>query len=229
MNTAVVIIAAVTALVTIYLIYLAITTPTLGGNVIVLVDQAVNGETEVDSPIEIPRSFNEKQGMAFSYSCWVKVNTFNYRYGAQKVIFNKGPVDMSSQCPSLSLDATTNSFIVKIDTFGGTEIIPISNIPAKKWVHIAIGVTQESVDIYVNGNLYIHHSLAQIPKQNSETVHTSISGGFDGNLAGLTYYKYLLEPDAIATIMASHPVQTPETNVLPPYYAPSYWVKRLNA
>jgi hypothetical protein len=227
MNTVVAIIAAITALFTIYVIYLAITSPTFGSSVIVLVDESSNGEVAINSPVPIPRSFNEDKGITFSYACWVKIDSFNYRYGAQKVIFNKGPVDMSSQCPSLSLDPTTNAFIVKLDTFGGTEVIPISNIPAKKWIHVTIAVSQNSIDIYIDGNLYVHHSLVQMPKQNSENVNTSIGGGFNGSISGLTYYKYLLEPEAIASVMASGPNDVPEKNVLPQYYSPAYWVKRL--
>jgi len=227
MSYVVTILAVIVTLVTIYLVYTAVTASPAATGTISIVGPISDGRKQFDSPTQIPKSFNQAQGMTFSYACWVKINDFSYRYGAPKVIFTKGPIDLSSMCPALFLDASSNSLIVKIDTFGGTETIPIGNIPAQKWVHVAIAVSQESVDIYVDGNLYIHHSLTQIPKQNSETVHTTIAGGFDGSIAGLTHYNYLLTPESIAPIMAQTPVTSQDTTVVPPYHDQSFWLSHL--
>jgi len=228
MDYAVIALAAVAAVVTIYLVYSAITASPAATGVISIVGPIADGRKHYDSPTQIPKSFNQAQGMTFSYACWVKINDFSYRYGAPKLIFTKGPIDLSVMCPALFLDASSNSLIVKIDTFGGTEVIPIGNITAKKWVHVALAISQESVDIYIDGNLYLHHTLTQIPKQNSETVHTTIAGGFDGAIAGLTYYNYLLTPESIAPIMASVPTTGQDTTVVPPYYDQSFWLNHLS-
>lgn len=228
MDTWVIVLAAIATLMTIYLVYYALTATPAISNTITIVGPIADGKKQFDSPVQIPQSFNEAQGMTFSYSCWLKVNDYSYRYGAPKVVFTKGPIDLSSMCPALFLDASTNSLIVKIDTFGGTEVIPVGNITANKWIHVAIAVSQDSVDIYINGNLYLHHTLSQIPKQNSETVHTTIAGGFDGSIAGLTYYKYLLTPDLIAPLLASVPTVGPDTTVLPPYYDQTFWLRHLS-
>jgi hypothetical protein len=227
MDTWVIVLAAIAALITIYVVYQALTASPAVSNTITIVGPIADGKKQFDSPAKIPESFNEAQGMTFSYSCWVKINDFSYRYGAPKVIFTKGPIDLSVMCPALFLDASTNSLIVKIDTFGGTEVIPVGNISAKKWTHVAIAVSQDSVDIYIDGTLYLHHTLTQIPKQNSETVHTTIAGGFDGSIAGLTYYKYLLTPDSIAPLLASAPTVGPDTTVMPQYRDNSFWLNHL--
>ena len=109
-----------------------------------------DGKKQVNSNVDIPNSINQKQGLTFSYACWMKIDDFAYRYGKQKVVFTKGPVDLSSMCPALFVDANTNSLLVKLDTFGGVETIPISNIPAKKWLHVALAVNQDAIDIYIN-------------------------------------------------------------------------------
>lgn len=228
MDTWVIVLAAIAAIITIYLVYRALTASPSASNTLTIVGPISEGKKQFDSPIQIPQSFNETQGMTFSYSCWVKINDFSYRYGAPKVIFTKGPIDLSVMCPALFLDASTNSLIVKIDTFGGTEVIPVGNITAKKWIHVAIAVSQDSVDIYIDGNLYLHHTLTQIPKQNSETVHTTIAGGFDGSIAGLTYYKYLLTPNLIAPLLASAPEVGPDTTALPQYRDKSFWLRHLS-
>jgi len=195
MSYAVIIVAVIVTLVTIYLVYTAITASPAATGTISIVGPISDGRKQFDSPTQIPTSFNQAQGMTFSYACWVKINDFSYRYGAPKVVFTKGPIDLSVMCPALFLDA--------------------------------IAVSQESVDIYVDGNLYIHHTLTQIPKQNSETVHTTIAGGFDGSIAGLTHYNYLLTPESIAPIMASAPVTAQDTTVVPPYHDQSFWLSHL--
>jgi len=224
MDSVVILFAIIAAVATVYLVYRAFNSPTSESNILTIVGPIADGRKHFSSPLRIPKSFNEKQGMTFSYACWVKINDFSYRYGAPKLIFTKGPIDLTSMCPALFLDATSNSLIVKIDTFGGIEVIPVGNIPAKKWVHIAIAIAQDSVDIYVDGNLYLHHSLTQVPKQNLETVHTTTAGGFDGSIAGLKYYKFLLTPDSIAGIMASSPEAGQDTDALPPYRDNSFWL-----
>jgi hypothetical protein len=175
----------------------------------------------------LPVSLNQREGLTFSYTCWVKIDDFAYRLGEERVIFNKGSDDLSTSCPALLVDAHTNTFIVKIDTFGATERIPIGNIPAKKWIHVAIAIDQDSADIYINGTLHTHHSLAQIPRQNSDTAKTGIGGGFEGRIASLIYYSYFMTPNLVASSMATAPQPDPDDAVgpLPPYFDITWWTR----
>lgn len=188
-----------------------------------------DGRTTFKSRTALPYSNNQKEGLTFSYTAWIKIDDFAYRYGQQKVIFTKGPEDLSSMCPALLIDGNTNSLLLKMDTFGGTEVIPISNIPAKKWIHFAVAVDQDSVDIYINGTLYIHKTLSQLPKQNQSVVTTGVAGGFAGKIANLEYYPYFLTPDTVKTAMASTPQPSPEdqgVGIMPPYFDISWWTSR---
>ena len=200
----------------------AFLTPSVGVTSVV-----TDGRKTFDSKLALPRSLNEKEGIAFSYTCWVKVDDWNYRYGAQKVIFTKGPTDLSSSCPALLLDGNTNSMLVKVDTFGATEVIPISNIPAKKWIHIAIAINQDAVDVYVNAILHTHHTLAQLPRQNDDTVHTGIDGGFEGKIASVEYYNRFLSPSDVKASMKSSPQTDPEDafGAVPPYFDITWWTR----
>jgi hypothetical protein len=188
----------------------------------------LDGKSTFDSNVALPVSLNQDQGITFSYSCWVRIDNFAYRPGVQKVIFTKGPTDLSSSCPSLLIDGNTNTLLVKLDTYGATEIVPISNIPAKKWIHVAIVVEQKSVDVYINGVLHTHHSIIQVPRQNSGTVHTGINGGFEGKLANLIYYNYFLKPSDIPALMSNPPQADPSdsTAPMPPYFDISWWIGR---
>jgi len=187
-----------------------------------------DGRKELNSTMAIPKSVNQREGLTFSYTCWVKIDDFAYRYGSQRVIFTKGPTDLSSMCPALLVDGNTNSLLVKLDTYGATEVIPISNIPAKKWLHIAIAVDQDSIDVYVNGTLHTHHTLAQLPRQNDSTVNTGTAGGFDGKIASLQYYSYFMSPSQVKASMSSVPSPDPtEQGVgpLPPYFDITWWTR----
>jgi hypothetical protein len=188
----------------------------------------LDGKSTFDSNVALPVSLNQDQGITFSYSCWVRIDNFAYRPGVQKVIFTKGPTDLSSSCPSLLIDGNTNTLLIKLDTYGATEIVPISNIPAKKWIHLAIVVEQKSVDVYINGILHTHHSIIQLPRQNSGTVHTGVNGGFEGKLSNLIYYNYFLNPTDIPALMKNPPQSDPSdsTAPMPPYFDISWWIGR---
>jgi hypothetical protein len=204
------------------------TYPTQGSTSTTIQSTIEDGKKTVTSKVHLPFSEGQKEGLAFSYTCWVKVDDFAYRYGEQKVIFNKGTENLSTMCPALLVDANTNSLIVKMDTFGGTEVIPISNIPAKKWIHVGLAVDQEAMNIYINGTLYLHHTLSQLPKQNNSAVSTGIGGGFDGKISGLQYYSYFMSPSDVKSAMASVPVADPSDigSPLPPYFDISWWTSR---
>jgi hypothetical protein len=201
-----------------------------GSNQSQLVKNSVDGRKEINTSVLLPESLNEEKGLTFSYTCWVRFDDFSYRYGKEKVIFIKGSPDLSVMCPGVFLDANTNSIITKLDTFGAQEAIPISNIPAKKWLHYALVVDQDSVDIYINGTLRIHQSLTQLPRQNSGTVHVGIGGGFDGKIADLQYYNYFLTAPQVQSIMGSSPdppSAAPEDTAdapVPPYFDISWWI-----
>jgi hypothetical protein len=190
----------------------------------VLVSTVQDGKTE-SSGTGIKPSTNQK-GLEFSYVGWVFVDDFTYRYGEKKVIFTKGTPDLKIACPALVLDANTNSFLVYVDTYGTQEIVPVANITSKKWMHFAICVDQVSVDIYINGVLYTHHTMNQIPKQNESSLLISPGGGFQGKVGGLNYYPKLLNPSDVATLSVNPPKLGEETlGTLPPYFATRWWVK----
>jgi hypothetical protein len=130
------------------------------------------------------------------------VNDFTYNYGNKRLIFSKG------DCPGLYLDTTSNSLLVAVNTYTDTsETVLISNIPAAKWVHFAIIVDQDSMDIYINGIIRQHHSFSQLPKQNDDQVSMGgrASSGWDGVLANLQYTPRSLSAGEIAALTANVP------------------------
>ena len=173
-------------------------------------------ESKVVQGTNLSRSFNQKEGATFTYTGWILVKDFTYNYGQKRIIFTR------DDCPGLYLDTTSNSLLVVIKTFGSTpETILISNITANKWIHFAIVVDQDSVDIYINGVVRQHHTLLQLPKQNNSaiTIGSNGAGGWDGVLAELQYTPRSLSAGEIAALTEN----VPKNDLTVPPSGPQYY------
>jgi hypothetical protein len=133
----------------------------------------------------LPRSFNEKEGAVYSWTSWLYVKNFSAGFGARRRIFSKG------DAPGLYFDSTSNSLIAVVNTYGSVpETILVSNIPAMKWIHVAMVVDQTAVSIYINGTLRLYHTLTNLPKQNDEKVQ--FGSQWDGVIGNVKYYPRAL-------------------------------------
>lgn len=183
-----------------------------------LVEGSMSGKTMRTAPGTLPRSFNQEQGATFTYTGWLLFNDFTFNYGEKRMIFSKG------DCPGVYLDSTSNGVLVVIDTYGSKESILISNLPAKKWIHFGLVVDQDSVDIYINGVIRQHHTLAQLPKQNDKSITLgSDTVGWDGVLSDLTYHSRSLTSSEVDEL--SRTVPTDDMHVAPsgPQYFDMSW------
>ena len=54
-------------------------------------------------------------GSDYTYSIWFYINDWNYKYGMEKVIFQRGPAN--AYTPQVSLDPTTNNLHVSLATY----------------------------------------------------------------------------------------------------------------
>ena len=172
----------------------------------------------------LPKSVNRADGIEFSYSGWLRIDDFSFKFGVPKVIFVKGSADLTTACPALVIDANTNTLLLKVDTFGVQETISIVSVPAKKWLHFVINVNQEAVDVYINGILYAHHILSQLPKQNSASVLTSPDGGFAGKVVRIQYHpQTLTESDILSKAREQPPTGDEKDQVFPPYFDMSWF------
>lgn len=165
---------------------------------------------------DLPISFNRPEGIAFSYVGWVKVDDFASGYGQRRRIFSH------DDCPGLYIDSTSNSFVVTVKTYGATETILIPNIPAKKWVHVALVVDQEAVDVYINGMLRQHHALSQMPNQ-SPTEPVRTGSEWNGVLTNLNYYPRVLSTVEVHILSQDVPLGEGETTPSNPRYFDITW------
>lgn len=202
-----------------YLVFFA--RPPASGDKRVLFNYSLPGDVvRTFPPTSTPLSFNQPEGLTYSYTAWILIRDFTFGYGQRRVIFSKG------DSPGLSIDSTSNSFIVTIDTFGAKETILIPNIPAMKWIHFALVVDQNSVDVYINGILRKHHTLGQLPKQNDTAL--SVGSTWNGVIARLTYFARSLNYLEIKEMLKEEvPDDLDRTPAGPNYFDITWYIGRL--
>ena len=192
----------------------------LSPNATQIIPSVFNGRKSTSS--RVVASTDRPAGIEFSYTGWLRIDDFTYRYGAEKVIFVKGSPDLSIACPALVIDANTNTLLVRMDTYGTQEVIPVVSVPSKKWIHFAIVATQEKLEVYINGIIYAHHVLVNVPKLNSASVVTSPNGGFKGEVSKIEYQPRALSTSEILALAKQNPPVTERGQVFPPYFS-SRW------
>jgi hypothetical protein len=194
--------------------------PTFDGNTLLAGTQS--GSVQTTNRFEIPLSLNEPQGITFTYSMWLLIKDFTTNYGTRRVILTKG------DCPGIYIDSTSNSLVIAVKTYGTTETILIPNIPPLKWMHLAVVVDQQSVDVYINGTLRQHHTLNQLPDQNTDPV--VMGGGWNGVLGNVMYQPRSLTYNEIHTLASAEPPPyTDEVIGKKNYFDITWYIGRLNS
>jgi len=183
----------------------------------------------------IYRSNNQDKGIEFTWSSWLKLDGVPEEDDVHH-IYNKGSqpdghVDATTDrddetnvnyalknCPGLYVtnvndDTQSIQLNVKIDTIGnGEKIIPIVDLPIKRWFHLAIRLQNKIVDIYVNGNITTRVPFEEIPDQNYGDVFIGYQA-YNGGISNLRYFDSALSVFQISNIVMSGPdLRNPEEN-----------------
>lgn len=195
-------------------------------------------------------SDNERTGVEFSYSFYINVHpaTFRQEYGLLH-IFHKG---YSAQFPLLApgvyMRSDTNTLRVYMNTYKTwNNFVEVENIPVGKWVHIVICCKENSLEIYVNGNISRKASFDGFaPYQNYQdiccfstrritlpkTIPSVGESGFDvfgaakGNISRLKYFSYALCYAEIQKLLNEGPSTIMDSSLFndkPPYLADTWW------
>jgi hypothetical protein len=171
-------------------------------------DPTSNNET-----VTIYRSVNERDGLEFTWSVWIYINTLQYLQGQYKHIFYKGNSNLAetglnfpNNAPGLYLAPDSNELVVMMNTFDViNEEIKIPNIPLNKWMNVIIRCQNRTLDVYINGTVARSLQLTSVPKQNYGDVYAGMNGGFDGYISNLWYYNYALGTAAIQNLVSKGP------------------------
>jgi hypothetical protein len=166
--------------------------------------------------VTIYRSVNATDGLEFSWSVWIFIESLQTNEGIYKHIFSKGNSALSSNgliqpinAPGLYIAPNTNTLVVIMNTYNViNEEITIPDIPMNKWVNVIVRCQNSTLDVYVNGTISRSVNLVGVPKQNYGDVYVAMNGGFGGYISNLWYYNYSLGTAAIQKIVNAGPNTT---------------------
>lgn len=197
-------------------------TPSKSSGSLTIIPDVQSGLYSTTRAVGILPSYNEPQGRVYSYSGWVLIKDFTQGYGTRRKIFSRG------DAPGLYIDGTSNSLIVAVKTYSTTETILIPNIPAMKWLHVAIVVDQQAVDVYINGTLRQHHTLTQLPDLTEDAVTSG--PGWNGYIGRLLYSPRVVTYAEINAEAKKDPPPLPEEQVgRNGYFDITWYIGRLNS
>ena len=188
----------------------------------------IKGQIDGTSSVTIPqdpkntssnlvlRSNNQTKGLEFTWSVWLYINDLGTDATKYQHIFNKGDlppstgnnVSLVNNAPGIYLGPANNNLHIIMngsDANTHNNIIDISNVPLKKWVHVAIRMQNTIMDVYVNGTISSRLVMTSVPKQNYNDVYVCQNGGFSGKLSNLRYYSSALNVFEINSIVAYGP------------------------
>ena len=172
-------------------------------------------DPSVKGAVPILRSRDQDDGLVFTWSVWLNIESLTYKEGSYKHVFHKGTqsnmmqksaaqqgkvtgqlapgLSFPNNAPGLYIAPNTNDLVVVMNTFENpNEMIVVEDIPLNKWVHVVIRCDNQAVDVYINGTIVKRHVLSGVPRQNYDDVYIGANGGFDGYVSDLRYYDYAL-------------------------------------
>ena len=204
----------------------------------IVITQNPNNTTSIN----LPQSDNQLSGIEFSYSTFLYIssdtdtNTLGW-----KCIFYKGyasgpfPLCGPGVFVSSKSDNTGPTLRVVMNTYETWfNVVDVKQVPMDKWIHLAIVLRNNSLEVYINGNMANKKSFAgSLPYQNygplvlfpNYTTTTSdttwsgsgvkhgipagenfvINGKFAGYISNLVYYSYAISYSEVNNSMSLGP------------------------
>ena len=144
----------------------------------------------------------------FTFSVWVYVNTWNYRYGQVKNILRRTNAG-GDHCPLITLGSGTNNLTVSMATYPNSGEVTtaqihnctVKNIPLQKWTHLLVSTAGRSLDVYIVGKLVKTCLLPGVAKMDpTAPLQLCADGGFSGFTSRLRYYSRSLNPREVYEI-----------------------------
>ena len=185
----------------------------------------------------IIRSTNQIFGMEFTWSIWMFIKPVQpSTTSAMQHVFSKGAGAMgscaknlfSNNAPGLYL-MDTNTLYILMDTVNkpacapgiGDDTLSITNMPINKWFNVVIRLTNDTLDVYINGRLTKRLVMTSVPNQNYDDVYICSGGGFNGYVSDLKYFNSSIGTTQINALVSNGPNTSINSsnlkNNIPPY------------
>lgn len=158
---------------------------------------------------ELDTSDSSTSTSNFTYSIWIYVDDWNYRYGEPKVIFGRLSTDgtIRNPCPSVVLGPLKNNLAVSLAVYPGIDAGPddegvekthtcgMANIPLQRWTNILVSCYNRALDLYLDGKLVRTCILPGVAKIDANApVLVTPAGGFAGWTAKFQYWAHASNP-----------------------------------
>jgi len=208
----------------------------------------INQNPNEDDSVTILRSVNEDNGIEFTWSVWLYVNSppeddYDLNKNKFKHIFHKGNLTkinnegifIPNNAPGLyfkfdDVDGFNNQgddmnlkLYIYMNTYKNIlEKMVINEIPLEKWLHVAVRLKDKKMDVFINGQIVKRKIFSSIAKQNYDNVHIANAGGFDGNISDLRYFSKALTGNNIISIVNNGPNLRMENKKVMDYYPPYF-------
>ena len=141
----------------------------------------------------------------FTYSIWIYIDDWSYRYGEEKVIFSRGTLGTSFM-PALSLAPTENNLNVTMSTENGPFETIVPNIPVQQWVNLIVSLNTRSLDMYLNGKLVRTSVLPGMPKMDpTAPMNLTPNNGFSGYTSRFNYWNDTINPQEAWNVYKNGP------------------------
>jgi hypothetical protein len=201
--------------------------------------------------IQIGRSVNERTGVEFAYTFFIKVKDSNFTGNDNLLhVFHKGyKIPWPLLGPGVFVSGLENTMKVVMNTNTNVFMTAnVTNIPVNKWFHVVLNSYNSGLDIYINGNLahripytngVVYQNFQDLilfsPNQMSISptvtpaagdTGLSFAGSFDGQLSSLKYARYALSLKEIQSLMKEGPSNktiTPTDNTDTSYLSDTWW------
>lgn len=210
----------------------------------------ISQDPSSQASMPIIRSVNESEGMEFTWSIWIFLKPVtasstaaNFSHIFSKGVFNAGSLGIcnpfSNNAPGLYLsNANTLTVVMDSTTTPGCKTdtntpITIDNMPINKWFNVVIRLTNNDLDVYINGRLTDRKTFSDgVPNQNYDDVYICQNGGFNGYIADLKYYNSSIGTSEINSIVSSGPntninMSTLKNN-MPPYLSGNWYDEKVS-
>lgn len=204
----------------------------------------ISQDPKSTNSIPIIRSSNQILGMEFTWSVWIFIKPIlaSGDNNASKHVFSKGAgskIDCTTDFKNFSNNApgvyltNVNTLNVVMDTIikPACAIAPptvsIGNMPINKWFNVVIRLTNNTLDVYINGRLTKRVNLPAVPNQNYDDVFICSGGGFNGYISDLKYFNSSIGTTQINALVSNGPNTSINRsglkNNIPPYLSTSWY------
>lgn len=141
------------------------------------------------------------QSNDYTYSIWLYIDEWNYRFGEEKVVFQRLDAQ-SDPAPKVALSPSINNLEVVVSTYpdgNSTNVIQhkcnITDIPIQSWTNIILALNNRALDVYLDGRLVRTCVLPGVAKAaGTAGIVVTPNGGFSGYTSKFEYLPYAVNP-----------------------------------